>query len=75
MFVLRDVVLMVVFVGHLLFEMYTKCTLIDKRVLLTDFDYEGMETDMQEVLQQIFKKARKRKSNKLLMKEVSPVYC
>ena len=55
--------------------MYTKCTLIDERVLLTDFDYEDMETDLQEVLQQIFKKARKRKSNKLLMKEVSPVYC
>ena len=51
-----------------------KRTLIDERVLLTDFDYEDMETDMQEVLQQIFKMARKRKSNKLLMKEVSPVY-
>jgi len=51
-------------------EMCTKYPLMLERVLPTDFDYEDMETELQEVIQRIFKMARKRRSNRLLMKEV-----
>ncbi len=56
--------------GHLIYQMASKKSLLEERIFPTDYDYEILEDEIQDVIRHIFKIAKKRKKSRVLMMEV-----